>query len=301
MNNNRKYKENKIYLIGVGKVGSALYHSLISCGYNIRFATDTNIERLKRITAGNNTIRLSSNIRKYFLDKSDVAVISVPDKSLNKVVKRCNEFNLDLSDKILFHTSGIETSELFKDLNVNIRNIGSFHPLQTFNIITYNNTYILNNIYYGIEGGSNAIKYFIECCKDLKSKYLIIPRNKKPLYHCLCVMASNFLVSHYNIISKLSKKIKTGLNKNLDAFKPIVLTTIDNIFNQGTENALTGPFVRGDSKTIDLHLKYLKKNYPALSDYYILLGMEATKISLNKKYISEKAAKEIEKLFWNYI
>lgn len=301
MNNNKKYKEKKIYLIGVGKVGSALYHSLISYGYDIRFATDTNIKRLKRITAGNNKIRLSNDIKKDYLYKSEVVIISVPEKYLNYVVKRFSKFNLDLSDKILFHTSGIETSELLKDLNVNIRNIGSLHPLQTFNIITYNNTNILNNIYYGIEGGSNAVKYFIEFCKDLKSKYLIIPKNKKPLYHCLCVMASNFLVSHYNIIMNVSKKIKTGIDKNLDAFKPIVMTTIGNIFEQGPENALTGPFVRGDLKTIDLHLKYLKQNYPALSDYYILLGMETTKISLNKKYISKKVAKEIKKLFWNYI
>ncbi len=301
MNNNRKYKNKKIYLIGVGKVGSALYHSLISCGYNILFATDSNIKRLKRITSGNNTIRLSDDIKKEYLDKSDVVIIPVPEKSLNKVLKRCNKFNLDLSDKILFHTSGIETSELFKELNVNIRNIGSFHPLQTFNIITYNNINILNNIYYGIEGGSNAIKFFIEFCKDLKSKYLIIPKNKKPLYHCLCVMASNFLVSHYNIILNVSKDIKTGIDNNLDVFKPIVMTTIGNIFEQGPENALTGPFVRGDLKTIDLHLKYLKKNYPALSDYYILLGMETAKISLNKKCISKKVAAEIEKLFWNYI
>ena len=114
-------------------------------------------------------------------------------------------------------------------------------------------------------------------------------------------MASNFLISHYNIILNVSKEIKTGIDDNLDAFKPIVMTTIGNIFEQGPENALTGPFVRGDLKTIDTHLKYLKKNYPEFSDYYILLGMEAAKISMNKKFISEKVAKKIEKIFWNYI
>jgi predicted short-subunit dehydrogenase-like oxidoreductase (DUF2520 family) len=186
-------------------------------------------------------------------------------------------------------------------LHININNIGSFHPLQTFNSILYNNSKILNNIYFGIEGGSNAIKYFINYCINIKSKYVIIPKEKKVLYHSACVMASNLLASHFSNIQKISREIFNKNINGIEIFKPIVIKTLENIFKHGIEESLTGPIERGDLKSIDLHLKYFKEKLPSLLYYYILLGVEAVNISQNKKSISKKKAKKIEEIFLNYI
>jgi predicted short-subunit dehydrogenase-like oxidoreductase (DUF2520 family) len=296
-----KYIEKKICLIGVGKVGSILYHSLKYSGYKFEYMIDIDTKMLKKITEKDKNIKISKNIEKEALLESDVIIFSVQDKSLKKVIDSCRKFNLDLKNKIIFHTSGIETSDIFKNLKVNIVNIGSYHPLQTFNAISFNNNNLLNNIYFGIEGGTEAIKYIKELCRSLRSKFIIISKEKKVLYHSACVIASNFLVSHFNIIAKVTKNISNDYNCGIEIFKPIVMKTLDNIFSNGIDNSLTGPFERGDIDTIDLHLKYFKENLPLQLYYYILLGLEAMNLSKKKKSITQKEANEIEKLLINNI
>jgi predicted short-subunit dehydrogenase-like oxidoreductase (DUF2520 family) len=296
-----KYKSKKITLIGAGKVGSILYHSLKKSGYKIQYIVDINLNSIKKITSNDRIVKISKNITKEVLLNSDVIIFAVQEKSLIKVIEKCAKLELNLRDKIVFHTSGIELSDLFNILKVNLIKIGSFHPLQTFNIISYKYNNILENIYFGIEGGTEAIKYFKELCKSLKSKYLIIPKNKKVLYHSACVIASNFLVSHFNIIFNVSKNIFKNNKEGIKIFKPIVMKTLDNIFSKGIEKSLTGPFERGDINTINLHLKYFKENLPSQLYYYILLGLEAMNLSKEKRSITKIEAKEIEKLLLKHI
>ncbi len=291
-----KYKDRKICLIGVGKVGSALYHSFISLGYKIKYAIDKDVIRLQKITKRNNKLIIDEKVRKEYLINSDIIIFSLSDKYLHKIIKQCSRFKIDFSSKIIFHTSGIENSDIFNLLKVNKSNTGSLHPLQTFNKISYSKSELLKNIYFGIEGGTNAIKYFINYIKCLNSKYIFVPKNKKILYHTVCVIASNFLVSHFKIISKIIDKIKLKNDNNIDIVEPIVRKTIDNIFKHGIKDSLTGPFDRGDIKTIDLHLINIKEELPYLLYYYVILGREALELSKEKKSISKIEAKEIEKI-----
>jgi len=301
LKNTNKYKSKKITLIGVGKVGSILYHSLKKSRYRFQYLIDINFNSVKKIASKDGIVKISKNITKEILLGSDVIIFAVQEKSLTKVIVKCAKLKLDLRDKIIFHTSGIESSDLFNILNVNLLNIGSFHPLQTINSISYNYNKLLDNIYFGIEGGTEAIKYFKELCKNLKSKYINIPKNKKVLYHSACVIVSNFLVSHFNIISKVSKNIFKYNKESIEIFKPIVMKTLDNIFSKGIEKSLTGPFERGDINTINLHLKYFKENLPSQLYYYILLGLEAMNLSKEKKSITKIKARKIEKLLLKHI
>lgn len=301
MKNKINYKKKPVCIIGVGKVGSALYHTLKHCGYNVQYAIDKNLRRLRIITADDGIVKISDGIKRDNLKNSDIIIFAVNDKSLKSVVKECSKMKLDLSNKIVFHLSGIENSEIFNILNINKLYTGSYHPLQTFNTITYKYSKIINNIYFGLEGGSVALDYFVNLCNSFKSKYVVIKKEKKVLYHCACVIASNFLVSHFQILSNISKVLSLDGSGSIEIFKPIIEETYKNIFKKGTAESLTGPFERGDVNTIDLHLNYLKNNIPSYLYYYILLGIEAVDISKAKKSISKKEAKEIEKLFLNHI
>jgi predicted short-subunit dehydrogenase-like oxidoreductase (DUF2520 family) len=296
-----KYKSKRICLIGVGKVGSALYHSMHKKGYNFKFAVDTNYFRLKRIVAGNKKIKIGKEISVEILEDSDVIIYAVQEKYLVNTIKECVKFKLDLSKKILFHTSGIGTSDLFNILDINNKKIGSLHPLQTFNAISYNNNNILSKIYFGAEGGNDAVLYFKQICKSLNSEIVVIPKRKKILYHSVCVFASNFLVSHFNMLLNLSDELHLKKKDGIEIFRPIVINTINNIFKDGIDKSLTGPFERGDIDTIKLHLKYFKENLPSYLYYYILFGIETTKISFKKKSISNNEAIEINKLLLKYI
>lgn len=294
-----KYYPKKICLIGAGKVGSAIYHALSNTGFNFTYVIDPNIIRVKKIFTGNKNLKVQKSISGNVLKESEVIIISVQEKYLKEAINQILRLKISLKGKLIFHTSGVATSDIFNILPVEKRLTGSFHPLQTFRTISYNNNNILNNIYFGIEGGSEAIKYFKFICEKLNSNNIVINKKKKPLYHTACVVASNFLVTHFNILSEITKTFSDNKKDGINIFKPIVEKTLGNIFKSGTKKSLTGPFARGDIETIDLHLKYIKENIPSALYYYVMLGLETMNLSEKGKNINRKTAKEIEELLLN--
>jgi predicted short-subunit dehydrogenase-like oxidoreductase (DUF2520 family) len=296
----KKYKKSKICLIGLGKVGSAVYHSLTNAGFVFSYIIDKNKKKASEITGNKKKVIIDFHLSKKSIENSDVFIIAVDEKNIPVIINKLSFFADVLKNKIIFHTSGIETSDAFLNTGVEKKYTGSFHPLQTFNSISYNNNNILQNIYFGIEGGKFALKYLKNICKALGSKFIVIPKNKKILYHSACVIASNYLVTHFEILSKITNNL-TPAKKGIEIFEPIVKRTISNIFKEGAEKSLTGPFARGDVKTIDMHLNYIKKNLPSQLYYYALLGLETVIMAKNGKHIDSKTAEKIEKLLLNKI
>lgn len=296
----KKYKKKKICLIGAGKVGSALYHSFTDAGFVFSYVIDKNKKKISEITGSNKNVIVDIHLSKKSIENSDVFIIAVDEINIPVIINKLGIFADVLKNKIIFHTSGIETSDAFLNTGVEKKYTGSFHPLQTFNNISHKNTDILQNIYFGLEGGKLAVMYLKYICKELGSKFIVIPKNKKVLYHSACVIASNFLVTHFEILSKITKTL-TPAKTGIEIFEPIVKRTISNIFKEGTEKSLTGPFARGDVKTIDMHLNYIAKNIPSQLYYYALIGLETVIMAKNGKHIDSKTAEKIEKLLLNKI
>ncbi|MBI5402409.1 MAG: DUF2520 domain-containing protein [Ignavibacteriae bacterium] len=297
----KKYLNKKICLVGLGKVGSALYHALINSGLPVSSVVEKNTRQGKRIISGRNDVAFRKNITGKILKECDVIIYSVQEKNLKDAVGELKKYKKILNDKILLHTSGVETSELFESVSSRKALNGSFHPLQTFNHISYNNNNLLNNIYFGIEGGSVAVKYAKIICSVLECRHIVIPKSKKTFYHSLCVIASNFLVTHYNILGRLSEELSPDKKSGIEIFEAIIRTTTDNVFIHGTQKSLTGPFARGDIKTIQKHLEYMRENIPNHLYYYVLHGLEALSLSVKEKKIERKTAEQIEKLLIKFI
>jgi predicted short-subunit dehydrogenase-like oxidoreductase (DUF2520 family) len=89
-----------------------------------------------------------------------------------------------------------------------------------------------------------------------------------------------------------------GLSKEqaLRALLPIVRSTVENLGRQGVPAALSGPFVRGDVKTVQRHLAALEKQAPAFLHLYCHLGLEELPIALAKGRLDSGAAAQIRSL-----
>lgn len=301
MTGKNKYGKKKICLIGLGKVGSAIYHAFLNSGLPVRGIVEKNNGQVKRIIKGSNGVIIRRSITRNILEKCDVLIFSVQENNLTAAIGELKKYKEFLKGKILLHTSGVETSDLFEDVSERKALNGSFHPLQTFTNISLNNNLISGNIYFGIEGGKEAILYSRYLCDILKCRFIEIPKSKKTLYHSLCVIASNFLVTHFNILSRLTKELSPKKKSKIKIFESIIGTTVNNVFARGAEKSLTGPFARGDVKTIQKHLEYMQENAPNHLYYYVLHGLEALSMSKKGKKISRKNAEQIEKLLIKYI
>ncbi len=289
-----------IYIIGCGKVGSAFAAELAQIGYKVAFITDSHTERIEQIE-GADLFGTSSTVNKEFIEASQVIIVSVQDKNIRDIVHSIKGLNADLSEKFFFHTSGSETSSVFDDAGISKELSASLHPIQTFMEFSKVNNNLLKNIYFGIEGGSEAVAYAEQLVVALGSKSIIIPEDRKQLYHTACVVSSNFLVTLLNVAAEFSSSVGIEKSEMFNVFRPIIEKTISNISESGLVNSLTGPFERNDVQTISKHLDSISGELPNLIPFYTLLGMETVRVAFRKESLNMKNVISILDLMNQYV
>ncbi|MBN1632541.1 MAG: DUF2520 domain-containing protein [Ignavibacteria bacterium] len=286
-----KFRKNVITVIGAGRVGISLGLRLKENKFNLRYIVEKSTSRikiLKKILRGE---IFSRELSEDILRNSGVVIICVKDDDIPGIILSLNKFKVDLRRKILFHTSGSESSLIFKSLNVPIKNTGSFHPVQTFNEISPDSGNYFKNIYVAAEGGKGFLDFAENICNETDTRLIRITPSGKEMYHLICVYLSNYLLSYLKSISEIGREIGFSEKKFLDVFSPLIETSLKNIINKGFMKSLTGPVERGDITTIMKHKKCLSGLDKQYSELYKLLGLEALKIAVNKKSISEKKSK----------
>lgn len=169
-----------------------------------------------------------------------------------------------LKNKICIHFSGAMQS----------KNIIGAHPLYSFGSQLYNlETY--KNIPFITELGRPQLK---ELFPQLNNPSAALPPQKKALYHSYCVMSGNFTTLLWqNLLSDFEKDL--GLKPAL--MFPYMTQIFTNLMTQAND-ALTGPMVRNDKKTIILHLDALMGR-PYQNLYYAFINFYEKTRGFRKK------------------
>lgn len=221
---------------------------------------------------------------KYYDKLSDLALncdtlfLTVNDDSIKEVVE--DLIKLNIKNKILIHTSGCHTSEMFLDLNENNK-CYSLHPIGAFND-KYHSYEIIDKIYFTIEGNDISD----DILNLFKGRIKIINSDDKIKYHAGCVMISNLVCGLFNEADEIFK----GMNLDLSCFMPLIENNINNIKLYGPKNALTGPVIRNDIETINKHIDSLDGD---IKKIYILLSKSLVNIAKN---ITNKDYQELNNL-----
>jgi predicted short-subunit dehydrogenase-like oxidoreductase (DUF2520 family) len=178
------------------------------------------------------------------LSTAEVILILINDDEIEKFIKT----NKWLKNKIVIHCSGSLVTKYAQ----------GFHPHFNFTRLLYKlETY--EKIPFVVEKGKYS---FPQLFPQLTNQHFEIAKKDRPLYHALTVMSGNFPIILWQAANKtFMKKLKLPDT----FFVPYIQNCIDQ-FAEDPENALTGPLVRGDKKTIDKNIKALKGS--PLQDIY---------------------------------
>ncbi|MDD5361580.1 MAG: DUF2520 domain-containing protein [Ignavibacteria bacterium] len=282
----------KISIIGIGNVGSAFAIELKRTGNEIISLVDNSTVRAKKIgkiIGCNNVFNCISN---PFIPKSDLILICVSDRDIKGIAAELKKAGT-LKDTVIAHTSGVLPSAILKSSGIKSANIASFHPIQTLPYISMKDNKLLSGIYFGIEGGPSAVRKLKNLVKKLKSKYIMIPSDKKSEYHLSCVLASNFVIANFYLSANLSKSLGIPEKKLFDSQKPLLMKTIENIREYGVVKSVTGPVERGDIDTVKKHLDLLHSKFPNFVEYYKQVSVILSDVSRKKN----KKTKNVNKIF----
>jgi len=275
----------EVALIGAGRVGTAIISKLKRDKIIGVWDIDKRAERRSYKVLNKRYRPLSLE---ELVKRAEVILIATPDREIERVYEEIEP--LLERGKTLIHFSGALSSNIFKK-----RGIGkaSVHPVQTFPSIKSS---IEPGIYFILEGNPKGIKIAKDLVETMRGRDIVLSPESKPLYHIMCVAASNFLVGILNFAMELGKTLKLKPQKTVRILSPLIEQTLRNIKEFGSVKALSGPIERGDIETVERHILSLKRFAPQFIDFYISLSSYLLSIARRKGSISGSEERKFLKI-----
>ncbi|MCW3125153.1 MAG: hypothetical protein JWO03_811 [Bacteroidetes bacterium] len=243
-----------ITLIGSGNTATALGKALKQAGHQIiqvwsRSAGKAN--ELAGILGVEATADLSA-----INDQADVYLVAVKDDAIESIGS-----HLKVGGKVIAHTSGIKSRELLKEAG---NNYGVFYP---FVSMTKETAVDFKRALVMIEGSNQGTSDMLSSiAKTISDNVKTVEQDQRQVLHLSAVFVNNFSNHLYSI----SEKILTEKGLSFDDMRPLIAAHTENVMKYLPSALQTGPAVRDDRSTIDIHMDLLSKNQE-LKEIYSLL------------------------------
>jgi len=272
-------KNDRIVIIGAGKVGQSLNQLLSQQQYN--------------------TTLVGRGIEAHTSDISEAQLILITtnDSAIERV---CQTISAYLKKgTVVSHCSGALSSRVLESAQQRGCFIASSHPLNTFPSLaaalkTFSNTQ--HNTYLYCEGDNQALRCINSVFSSSGFHIANIESNAKTAYHTACVFACNYLT----VLMDTSLKVAEleGIDKTifLHAIQPLVHATLNNINQHGTTASLSGPIARGDSQTVEQHLHFLSQKDQSIKHTYLALAQHALGLANAQGELSKQTLSQLNEL-----
>ncbi|MHB8173301.1 MAG: Rossmann-like and DUF2520 domain-containing protein [Nitrospirota bacterium] len=270
----------KVSIIGAGVVGKAVGRILRERGYEIKSVVSRSMENAKGATEfigggepGTDPAAGAAG--------TDWVFITTPDKAIMETCEKIAEGGGFSKSSLTIHMSGALGSDVLDSARKSGARALSIHPIQSL----ASSEQAIKNLpgsYFSIEGDAEAIPDGREIVEALGGLLVMIPGDRKALYHAGAAVASNYLVAVLDFAVMIYEALGMKREDAVKAIMPLVRGTVNNVERVGVPDALTGPIARGDLETVEGHLEALKKDMPEMLPLYKALGMHTVKVGLAK-------------------
>jgi len=267
----------KVSIIGVGRLGGALAIALSKTGYEIENLVSRKRENAQRIIEfiePKPRILAETDLSKI---SSEIIFITTQDFEIESAAKNLAE---NLQNKpFVFHTSGSLSSEILKDVRKIGCRVGSIHPLVSISDSVLGATRF-RDVYFCVEGDPEAVQTAKKIVKLLGGKSFSIKSEYKALYHASAVTACGHLIALIDVAIEMLTKCGLAENQAKETLLPLIKSTIENLDEQTTAEALTGTFARADVETFEKHLQILRENVSVeATQVYLQLGTRSAHLA----------------------
>ena len=283
----------KVSIIGAGRVGTSLGYALSKKGYRIKALsckTTSSAKESRKIIGEGKVLTDNAQAARA----GDLVFMCLPDEEIRRVTKELAVSDVDWLNKYVFHCSGLLTSEILSPLKDKEAFTGSFHPVQAF---SQKRTSLkqFENIYFGLEGCSEALALSQKIASQLGGHPLILQAKDKALYHAACSIASNFFIVLLDMAFSLLEHIGLQEKQAFQTILPLVKGNLHNVKKFNIERSLTGPVIRGDRESVQQHLEALR-DFPSYYETYVTLAKQALEMAKKQKKLSPQKIKVMENL-----
>ncbi|MCK4333465.1 DUF2520 domain-containing protein [candidate division WOR-3 bacterium] len=271
-------------LYGTGNLGLSIAAALYNAGEAFVGVSDTDPLAARR---GADLLRCPVLPAPSLARDATALLFAVPDDRIASLYEELKDFINP--ESLLVHFSGALTSEVFRGpLRL------SAHPAQTFPYPRLEKD-AFKDVYFALEGPKQAVVFFRPLLERIGARTFVISREEKPLYHAMCVFASNLIVGLLEYAQDIGLSLGLSEEERRGSITRLALETVCNAAESGSlADALSGPLLRGDKDTIIKNLNSLEK-LPAQKRLYRLLSRRLLDAA-RQRGVPEEKLKEIEEL-----
>jgi predicted short-subunit dehydrogenase-like oxidoreductase (DUF2520 family) len=254
----------RITIIGSGNVATHLSAAFKNEGHRIMQVYSRNMQNAA-LLAYHVGAEATDNMDNITGD-TDIFIIAVKDDAITAIVSQLIKHN-----KLIVHTSGAVSLQQISDLSTHA---GVFYPLQTFSKAKELNFLEVPLCIEGID--EEITKQLEELARTVSNSVYRINSAQRKVLHLAAVFACNFP----NYLYAISEMLLADHQMNFDMIRPLIIETADKIRTHSPAKVQTGPAVRNDEQTMQVHTQMLN-NVPELQLIYQLLSQGIIK-NINK-------------------
>jgi predicted short-subunit dehydrogenase-like oxidoreductase (DUF2520 family) len=242
----------KVVIIGSGNVATVLGRRILHAEHEIIEVVSKNEAHTKILADelhcdySNNFINIS--------DQADLYIVAVSDNALTDLATQ-----LRLQNKIVVHTAGSVSKNILQDMS---KNFGVLYPLQTLR------KEIKTDIKIPILIDANTAETLAvieDLAKTISDNVQIANDDTRMQLHVAATIVNNFSNHLFALAEKYCDKQKIDFKLLI----PLIEETAKRTEQFSPSQMQTGPAIRHDMQTIQLHLQLLE-NFPELKKIYEL-------------------------------
>ncbi len=284
----------RIALIGLGKVGTAMAVLLGKAGYPVVSLYDVSAEALGRAAS---LTGVPAAIGAFeAAAAADAVFITTADDRIHEVCRGLAARGCFRGGQTVVHMSGAGGLDLLEPARGAGALRASIHPMQSF----ADSATALENLpgsVFGVTADEPAREWAVRVVLSLGGTPFFVEEGNKALYHAAACMASNYLTTLIRQVETVYEAIGLSREEALGAFWPLVRGTLRNIEALGTAGALTGPVARGDAGTVEKHLRAFRETLPHLLEVYCVLGNLTVDLAREKGTLTPEQAERLQSIF----
>ena len=229
---------------------------------------------------------------------AEVVAIATPDGAIGDVANTIAAAGAVTAGDTVLHASGATGLDALDAPRAAGARVLSLHPLQTCPTV--------DAALERMAGAGFAVTALDEAgfalgerlARDAGGRPFRLADEAKPLYHAAAVFASNYLVT----VTALAHEIEraAGLDDPAALLAPLQEATLANIVRVGPAEALTGPAVRGDARTVARNLEALAGSMPEAVQPYVALADLALALAERSGRLPAGGREEVEAVLATY-
>ena len=220
------------------------------------------------------------------LEAADFWLIGTGDEQIAPTAVKICQARAGLESSIVFHLCGRYGTDILAPLTDSGCQVAAVHPVRSLtheriSLAQFEGTAIV------AEGGEETLDALKALFVSIGGVWLPVKNIDRGLYHAALSIISNvtkgvtWKAQNWLENAGIPQQMATAVAHKLLAI------TVEDIARSGAKHSMTGPIVRGDTSTVEAHLKALELGHSADVEIYRVLARTVLELAMDRGDLDE--------------